>query len=218
MRIEGINVEVSRGEGKKGLTQNWCHATAKLLDLPVLHPRIKSSRHLLYFILNKALMEFWRDYEAFHHYDYCSVIEPIQKGWKYFELAFFSPLEWDGKSLHIPIEFVRISNFQKYKPQGRVYASIQIGHHFFFEQVQIFDPRGPGVFREKVCLQSRDISDERLVEIINTMLESPYFPSWQIRYTAAHAFPETFRGVSFIQAMPGSNLEAGATPPRVRFW
>lgn len=219
LRIDDIYVEISeeRKEGR-GLAQNWCHATAKLLDLPVLHPRIKSSEHLLYFILSKALMEFWRDFEAFQCYNYCSVIGPIQKEWKSFTLPFFSPLEWNHKSLHIPVEFIKIGNFQKYEPQGRVYASIQIGHHLFFKQVQIFDPRGPGEFREKVCLQSRAISDERLIEIINMMLTSPYFLSWQIRHTAAHAFSEVFHGVSFIQAMPSCNLEPNAIPPRVRFW
>ncbi len=207
------------------ITQHWSDASVKLLDKPVLHPRIKSkgTERFLNFIICKAMVDCWRDFEN-RDGVFSGVVKFLETEFSHvatLSLPTFYLLEQGAA--HIPCEFVRVCNIQKSKPYGPVYADVQVGHHLYFKSVNIFDP---DVSRDKIFLVGaesaffRTISDERIVKIINYILSSDVFSSasWYIKHDTPETVLAEIRGLSFVQALPSASLALDAIPPRVRFW
>lgn len=133
LNINGVLIN-SRAGKKDWFSQGWGNADTRLIDVPALHNAGEK-----YTLLMEALAK------AVH--DFClrraEVLRPfIENGATGDELTlgFFKPEAWQGKSLMIPVDFIRLQNFQ---PAGKgktgiVAADIQIGHHLIFWGVAIW--------------------------------------------------------------------------------
>ena len=129
--INGILIASCPNEAWQ-FTSNFGNADARLIDVPGLHEK-PTKGELLRDVLYKAVHDACLDR--------AEVLRPfIKNGWPGDELTFgfFKPEDWQGKSLMIPVDFIRLQNFQSVVKTGGITADIQIGHHLIFFGLRVW--------------------------------------------------------------------------------
>jgi hypothetical protein len=128
-------------------------------------------------------------------------------------LGFFTPKDWQGKSLMIPVDFIRLQNFQSVVKTGRVTADIKIGHHLIFFGLRVWD-----IFLDKDLIfgdHNSPCGEERIESrfrwLILSMLKLP-----EVQKTMTAVANGTIDMESrFIEKFVECDPEA--TPPPIRF-
>jgi len=207
--INGLII-TKKQNGTVWFSQGFGNADARFIDVPILHEK-PTKGELLLDVLAKAI------------HDFClqraEVLRPfIENGKPKDMLTFgsFKPEDWQGKSLMIPVDFIRLQNFQSVEKSGRVTADIQIGHHLIFWHVKISDPI-------------------QLWDPLAAVFSDAPFGEERIQHTAIHRLiklmvimvPDVKKTISavaegnidmeskFIEKVKACDLEA--TPPPIRF-
>lgn len=189
-------------------TSNLGNADARLVDVPGLHEK-PTKEKLLREVLNKAVHDSCLDRSE--------VLRPfIKNGWPGDELTFgfFKPEDWQGKSLGIPVEFIRLKNFQLAQKTGVVTADIEIGHHLIFWGVRFWytgmEWHPLMSFSDIRCGEER-IQEKQLIRLINRMF---------LRSDVKEVVTSVANGAidmesKFIDAVEGCDPEA--VPPAIKF-
>jgi hypothetical protein len=206
--INGLLIH-SRLKQTGWFSQGWGNTDTRLIDVPALH-KDRKGLTLLEDVLAKAV------------HDFClqraEVLRPfIEKGTTGDELSFglFKPEAWRGKSLMIPVDFIRLQNFQSYAGR-KVSADIQIGHHLIFWRMNVWDKTlekdSDLVFSEdnSPCGVPR-IAHDFLRQKILQMLDSAEVQK-TIRAVAKGTIDMTTQFLDVI-----SGCEPEATPPAIIF-
>lgn len=181
--------------------QNWAMADTRFLDVPALHRHhpLEKKDSLLSDVLALALME--------RLDGLVRVLETLEKGGQQIELDYLWPAAWQGKSLRIPVDFVRIQNFECRYAHGKVTADVWAGHHFVVWHVPVFDGAQFAFDPE------RRIGSEKLLALIGQIMARRTFRR-HVRAVSADGFPERKR--KFTLAVKGYDTER--IPPAIRFY
>jgi hypothetical protein len=186
----------------------WGNANARLMDVQALHEK-PAKGNLLYEVIAKAVHDFCLQRAEILHPFIKKAIEGER-----LTLGFFKPPDWQGKSLRIPVDFIRIRSFQRVNYGNIVTADIQIGHHLIFWSVKIWDSRldwHPLTgFHDAPCGEER-IQEKELNRLINRI-----FLWSDVREVATSVAKGTIDMESeFIDKVKGCDPEA--TPPPIKF-
>ncbi len=121
--VRGVTFEI---EDMNRSIQNWAMADTILVDRANFHDHAAEKVRILRDILMIAVG------------GCCSRLAwALESDPPKTELEFIKPREWKGKSLKIPVDFVKLIGF---KSRGvRVYADVCIGHHVIVRMIEIFD-------------------------------------------------------------------------------
>jgi len=231
--INGILIESKSGE-KDWFGQGWGNADVRLIDVPVLH-NTGEKYTLLMDVLAKAV------------HDFClqraELLRPfIENGTTNDELTlgFFKPEDWQGKSLMIPVDFIRLQNFQL--RQGKriitigpdkkkvghlvwqrwndkvVTADIEVGHHLVFFGVKIHnDYQGLKFERLSIdWLSDAPLGEERIQDKTVNALIKGMFANKEILETISAVAKGTIDMESkFVDKVKGCDSEG--IPPPIKF-
>jgi len=208
--INGIMITSQPNEAWQ-FTSNFGNADARIVDVPGLHEKPTKGK-LFRDVIFKSVHDLCLDRaEVLHPF--------IKNGWPGDELTlgFFKPEDLQGKSLEIPVDFIRLQNFQLVEKTGVVTANIQIGHHLIFWHIKIYDSLLP--WDPLVCgfhdapFGEEKIQDKEIHRLINGMLITvPGIKKTVSTVTEGKIDMES----KFIDKVNGCDPEA--TPPPIRFY
>jgi hypothetical protein len=197
--INGIRI----GNGMKpdSFVQNWSGCDARLLDVPGWHHGKYKKNPLLHDILTKEVYLFFNGPGSKDLRELMESGKPMPETSLLWEVC----QKDDGKSLRIPIEFVRLRHI-RFVGQDCVTTDIQIGSHLIFWSVEIFDGKVFGITNDRII-------NPELNEIINKMLERE-----DVQKTVHYVIERKFDDISaeFIDAIPDINIDKN--PPPIRFY
>ena len=130
---KGGYLPVRKAVSPRLFSQNWAMAQVRFLDVPLLHHGVGKRLSLLEDTLALAFMECWGELDRV-----------LKNGLEQTELDFVRPKAWKGMSRRIPVDCVRIWDFERPRGMvGPVSANVQFGHHFVVWHMQVF---GDGKF------------------------------------------------------------------------
>lgn len=207
--INGLLI-YSKPEQTNWFSQGWGNADTRLLDVPARH-KDRKNLTLLEDVLAKAVHDFCLERaEVLRHF-----IESGVTGDE-LTLAFFKPEAWRGKSLMIPVDFIRLQNFQSFAGE-KVCVDIQIGHHLIFWRMEVWS-KSLGKDQDLAFTDNNSpcdlprIAHDFLEWKILTMLESPGVQK-TIRAVANGTIDMT---TQFFDIM-SDQCEPEAVPPAIKF-
>lgn len=202
--VNSFLITLSPGE-KRSLSQNYVQGGMRFVDTPANH-RLRngdnpSCRQLLEYVIALAVADEYlrgRKDELLTFFDSETKIA---------RFPWFTP-NWPA-SLRIPIEFIRLYNFQG-PERGPIYAHIQVGHHLVFWSACVYDRRRKNPFK----LESMAIRDPKILLAINKLLAKKKVRRHleQLIQTGHTISDDT----DFIDKITGSNPDS--LPPRIRFY
>jgi hypothetical protein len=188
------------------LSQNYAHCNMRFLDVPARHRLERNGqpprRRMLEDIIALAVAdEYLRKRKN-------ELIPLLNNRGDSFSFPWFTPPAWQG-SLRIPVEFIRLFNFECAE-NGPVYANVQIGHHLVFWNVLAYDQRRRNPFK----FENKNIRDQEVLLAINRLLTKKKVRGYmeKLIQTCHYISDET----EFIDKIPGSS--PNGLPPRIRFY
>jgi hypothetical protein len=198
--INGVRIE--NGIKSNSFLQNWSGCDVRFLDIPGLHHGKHKKYPLLHDIFAKETYLFFNGKGG----ESLRELMETEKRMPNTSILWSVCQTEDGKSLRIPVEFIKLRNFNCLARDCMV-ADIFIGSHLVFWQVQIFDGKKIGISNDRII-------DREISGIINKMLTERKAIQETINFVRKNKTVDI--ASEFIDAIPGINLKKDPTP--IRFY
>ncbi len=158
--VRGIVLRWKEEKDGPSFWQDWTSANMRFHDVPFAHrhQHIHRKHALLPDILACQLVG-----------SYFKIYGIVEKETGQTELEFVKPMEWRGKSLRIPVDFIELVGFMKSDARGIVSSNINLGHHITVWETAIYNG-------SNFCLDGKGTSvmqDPALQAAISDLLRRP---------------------------------------------